>query len=80
MKEWIGKKANISVEIVTEEGGVKGSEVLFYKGTVKDVTDTHLTFVDKYGLTFTYRLSEVKGINNKSFKDKNEEDKEDEME
>lgn len=51
MKEWIGKKVKISHET--------NGKTFFYTGKIIEVSDTHITFIDKFGTKYSKRISEV---------------------
>ena len=54
MKDWIGKKARIIIN-------VEGSRHT-YTAKIIDVTDSHITFIDKFETKYTKILSEVLDI------------------
>jgi hypothetical protein len=61
MKEMIGKSCLIEIS--------RNGKALFYKAKeVLDVTDTHITFLDKYNNQYTYRLMDVAEISHVSDK------------
>lgn len=51
MREWLNKKVRLSVEI--------DGRTLYYTATIIDVSDTHITFIDKFDKTITKRISDV---------------------
>ncbi len=55
MKEYEGKKVKLTVEREGKE--------LFYCANVLKVTDTHISFLDKFGIRYTFRISDVVQIN-----------------
>lgn len=59
MKEWIGKKAQLTVELASKKQ-------LFFNATVTKATEEHLTFVDKYGEEYTFRISNIIQIKEKN--------------
>ena len=52
MKDLIGEKAKLHI--------VKNGQDLFYTAVVVDVTDQHITFVDKYNNKYVFLLEYVK--------------------
>ena len=54
MKEYINKKVLIAI--------ITNSIELAYTATILNVTDTHISFIDKFGEHFTYRVADVKNI------------------
>lgn len=54
MKDWIGKK----VKIIVNVEGVRYT----YTAEVLDVTDSHITFIDKFGTKYSKILTEVLDI------------------
>jgi hypothetical protein len=52
MKEMVGKSCLIEIS--------RNGKSLYYRAKeVVDVTDTHITFLDKYNNQYTYRLMDV---------------------
>ena len=51
MREYINKKVRLSADI--------DGKVLYYSGEVISVTDTHITFIDKFGDTKTKRIADI---------------------
>jgi hypothetical protein len=52
MKEMVGKSCLIEIN--------RDGRALFYKAReILDITDTHITFLDKYNNQYTYRLIDV---------------------
>jgi len=39
------------------------SKRLFYYGEVIEITSTHLSFIDKFGVYYTFKVSEILEIN-----------------
>ena len=56
MREYIKKRVKLSVRI-------SDSKELHYTAIITDVTDTHISFTDKYGYSFTYLISNIIYIN-----------------
>jgi hypothetical protein len=48
MKEFTGKECNILISI--------NNSNLFYKAVIYEITDTHITFKDKFGRFYSYSL------------------------
>lgn len=51
MKQYIGQDCRIHLQ--------RGGKDLHFTAHVTDVTDSHITFIDKFGEIFTFRISEV---------------------
>lgn len=51
MEEHIGRECKIHIK--------RNNADLFYTGFITKITDTHITFVDKYSKLFTYKILEV---------------------
>ena len=56
MKHLIGKSCTIEISY-------HGKPLYFKAGVVKSVTPTHISFLDKFGKDFVFRLSDVVEIN-----------------
>lgn len=63
MKEWINGTCKISVK------GDDGKMLYFLAKQVTSVTDSHITFLDKYNDTYTFNVSRVEEI--QQYKQKN---------
>lgn len=60
MKEYIGKKCNILV--------VANGRYLFYNvKKVLDVTETHISFIDKFDNNYTYMIKDIQEINTQKY-------------
>ena len=59
MKEYIGKACNILIIL-------KGRYLFYNVKKVLDVTENHISFIDKFGNNYTYRKENVNEINMKN--------------
>jgi len=55
MKEHIGETVKLHIE--------RNGADLFYTAKVMDVTDTHISFKDKYNINYCFRRQDVVEIN-----------------
>jgi len=51
MKQYIGKTCKLHI--------VVNGKDLFYTAKVKDVSDTHISFIDKFGEDYTFRMTDI---------------------
>lgn len=56
MKELIGKYCSIT--ILQKNNNTR----LFFKGTILDVTELHIIFIDMYGNSQTFRVEDIERI------------------
>ena len=56
MQEWLNKKVVIEINA--------NSKRLVYIATITNVTDTHITFTDKFNKEYTFRIVDVVQISN----------------
>ena len=61
MKYLIGRKCKLTIEY--------GNKLLFFTAKVSNVTDTHISFLDKFDDYFTFNVSDIKQV--KVIKDEN---------
>jgi len=54
MKELIGHKCKL---VVSYQGNF-----LYFTADVKQVTDTHISFIDKYGEYYTLKITDIKQV------------------
>lgn len=54
MKEYIGKNCKI---VINKEG-----KKYFYIANITDLTEQHITFIDKFGDIYTYEIEDIKRI------------------
>lgn len=57
MKEFLNKKVYLEI--------MANNEKLFFNGIVNSITDQHISFTDKFGANFMFRLSNVIQIKEK---------------
>lgn len=57
MKEYIGKVCKVHINVIGKKKGIRQN--LFYRATIKYVSNSHITFIDKWKKQYTYRLSDV---------------------
>ena len=55
MKEHIGEIVKLHID--------RNGSDLFYTAKILPGTDTHISFIDKYKIPYTYRLQDVVSIN-----------------
>lgn len=51
MKQYMGKDCKIHVQ--------RAGKDLYYTAHITDVTDSHITFIDKFGEMLTFRITEI---------------------
>ena len=55
MKEHINKKATILIK-------TKDNAYLTFQGLITDITDSHITFIDKHDYLHTFAIEEIRQI------------------
>ena len=60
MKEYKGKSCNILVVL-------KGKYLFYNVKKVLDVTETHISFIDKFGNNYTYKKEDIAEINKMNY-------------
>ncbi len=51
MKQYIGKQCKLHVQINEKD--------LFYTAKIIDVTETHISFIDKFDEKYSFRLTDI---------------------
>lgn len=62
---YLNKKCFISVK-------PNNNNILNFKGIVKEISKTHITFIDKFNRTMSYRLTDLVEIRKEDDKSNNE--------
>jgi len=57
MQEYLGRQCKITVNVVGKN--------LFFTGIIQNVTKSHITFMDKYGIQYTFNIANIIEINAK---------------
>jgi len=52
MKQYLNKTVKLEIEI-------KGKKPLFYTATITAITETHISFIDRYNKPYTYRIKDI---------------------
>ena len=55
MKEHIGTRCRIVIE-------QEDKDVLYFSGKVTEVTQYHISFIDKFDIPYTFRIADVQQI------------------
>jgi len=51
MKQYMNKKCKMHI--------LRGGRDLYYEATVTTVSDTHISFIDKFDIPYTFRIDDV---------------------